>query len=70
MNNPMCKIQITAKGPLGSGKSLAISDMIRGLRDYGHFIVTPVLIGTAEGEEYQEIEVQIKEYAPMDHYDD
>jgi hypothetical protein len=32
-------IDITAIGGIGKGKSLAIADMLQGLRDGGHFIL-------------------------------
>ena len=54
------KIKIEAIGPQASGKSLAIADMIAGLREGGHFHVDDRVLGMlSEGEEYREVELRL-----------
>lgn len=62
------KIQIIAIGPTGCGKSLAISDLMRGLRDARHFIVphTGILM-SSENEEYAEYEIKLRREPDWDH---
>lgn len=54
------KIKIEAIGPQASGKSLAIADMIAGLKEGGHFHVNDQVLGMhSENEEYREIELRL-----------
>lgn len=60
MANPVT-IAILARGVQGSGKSLAIDNMVRGLRDNDYFHVGPVnYYALRDGSEAAFLEVKLK----------
>ncbi len=65
----MITIEITVKGKTASGKTLAIADMLVGLKDQGHFVA----IGennihmTTDGEEYRTFTAILRRQSPIEH---
>ena len=62
------RIRIEALGPSASGKSLAISDMMQGLRDYNHFREFTYEQSICEGtKEVVEFTLHIVDQRPIEH---
>lgn len=72
MPNEKVVIEITVKGPVASGKSLAMSDMVAGLKDKGHFHVRDILVGNGDNFEHKMLEARLRYEMthPIEHEDD
>ena len=60
-------IDITAYGDVASGKSLAISDMLQGLKEYGHFVIGSQQNDKNHGTERIQVMITLRKQHVMEH---